>query len=129
MPLLRYDIGDLAEVGRHNGGGRGLPVLNRIIGRSRNLLKMPDGSQHFPDYQDILAGLDHIFQFQIIQKELDRLEMKLVVRRQLNTSEQTELRKWLQDRLMYPFNIDFTYHDHIPRSEGGKYMDFISEVD
>jgi phenylacetate-CoA ligase len=33
MPLVRYDIGDLAEVGDPCPCGRGLPVLRRIAGR------------------------------------------------------------------------------------------------
>jgi phenylacetate-CoA ligase len=33
MPLLRYDLGDLAEVGRGCPCGRNLPVLTRIVGR------------------------------------------------------------------------------------------------
>lgn len=34
MPLLRYDVGDLAEVGEPCDCGRTLPVLNRIVGRA-----------------------------------------------------------------------------------------------
>ncbi|HZM46141.1 MAG TPA: hypothetical protein VFC14_15000 [Burkholderiales bacterium] len=34
MPLIRYDIGDLAEVGDPCPCGRGLPVLGRILGRA-----------------------------------------------------------------------------------------------
>jgi phenylacetate-CoA ligase len=33
MPLFRYDLGDLAEVGPPCECGRTLPVLNRIVGR------------------------------------------------------------------------------------------------
>ena len=43
MPLLRYDIGDYAEVGASCPCGRGLGVLTRILGRQRNLLVLPDG--------------------------------------------------------------------------------------
>ncbi len=34
MPLLRYDVGDDARVGEPCPCGRGLPVLDRIVGRS-----------------------------------------------------------------------------------------------
>lgn len=33
MPLLRYDVGDLAEVGSGCPCGRNLPVLSRVVGR------------------------------------------------------------------------------------------------
>ena len=48
MPLLRYEIGDYAEVGDQCPCGRGLPLLNRIAGRERNMLVLPDGRQHWP---------------------------------------------------------------------------------
>ena len=35
MPLLRYDVGDTAEVGAPCACGRGLPVLSRIVARDR----------------------------------------------------------------------------------------------
>ena len=39
MPLVRYEIGDYAEVGEPCACGRGLPVLRRIVGRVRNMLR------------------------------------------------------------------------------------------
>ena len=45
MPLLRYDIGDFAEVGDDCPCGRRLPVLKRILGRQRNLLCLPSGQR------------------------------------------------------------------------------------
>mgnify|MGYP000113622014 CR=1 FL=1 len=43
MPLIRYDIGDYAEAGAPCACGRTLPVLARIMGRSRNMLRLPGG--------------------------------------------------------------------------------------
>ena len=37
MPLVRYDTGDLAEVGAPCPCGRGLPVLQRIVGRASDV--------------------------------------------------------------------------------------------
>ena len=34
MPLLRYDLGDYAQVGEPCPCGRGLPVLDRVVGRA-----------------------------------------------------------------------------------------------
>ena len=47
-PLVRYAIGDQAEMGPACPCGRGLPTLRRIIGRDRNLVLMPDGSRRWP---------------------------------------------------------------------------------
>ncbi|TFG81265.1 MAG: phenylacetate--CoA ligase family protein, partial [Chromatiales bacterium] len=43
MPLIRYRLGDYAEFGDPCPCGRGLPVLRRIHGRQRNMLRLPDG--------------------------------------------------------------------------------------
>ena len=50
MPLLRYAIGDYAAFGPACPCGRGLPVLEKIAGRQRNMLVLPDGSQHWPSF-------------------------------------------------------------------------------
>ena len=50
MPLIRYDIGDYAEVGEPCACGRGLGVLNRILGRRRNRITLPDGRVVWPRF-------------------------------------------------------------------------------
>ncbi|MDQ7008381.1 MAG: phenylacetate--CoA ligase family protein, partial [Acidobacteriota bacterium] len=50
MPLIRYEIGDYAELGAPCPCGRGLPVLRRILGRRRNMLVTPDGRRHWPSF-------------------------------------------------------------------------------
>ncbi|MEO6609789.1 MAG: AMP-binding protein, partial [Aestuariivirga sp.] len=47
-PIFRYDIGDYAEQGDGCLCGRGLPTLNRIMGRERNLVMKPDGTRNWP---------------------------------------------------------------------------------
>ncbi len=128
MPLIRYAIGDLAEVGGACACGRGLPVLRRVLGRDRDMVTLPNGEQHLPNYQGMLAGLDHIIQFQIIRRTVEDLEMKLVARRKLTESEDAELARRVRERFLYPFQVTFTYHDEIPRGPGGKFEDFRSEI-
>jgi len=47
-PLIRYQIGDYATVGAPCACGRGLPVLERVMGRQRNLIILPNGDRIFP---------------------------------------------------------------------------------
>ena len=46
-PLIRYEIGDYAEVGDSCSCGRTLPVLARIMGRHRNLCVLKNGERFF----------------------------------------------------------------------------------
>ena len=43
-PLLRYQIGDYGALGEPCSCGRGMPVLQAINGRVRNMLQLPCGA-------------------------------------------------------------------------------------
>ncbi|MDH5436215.1 MAG: phenylacetate--CoA ligase family protein [Gammaproteobacteria bacterium] len=129
MPLIRYAIGDYAEVGEPCPCGRGLPVLKRVMGRQRNMLLLPDGKQHWPSFPaERWTAIAPVRQFQIIQKSLQDIKVRLVVERPLNESEIKGLEEMLVARLSHPFNIAFDFTDTIERSKAGKFEDFVSEI-
>lgn len=130
MPLLRYEVGDYAEVGEPCPCGRGLPVLKRILGRARNLFVLPDGRRRWPaiELDPATAGSLPVSQFQVIQRTLHDVEVKLVAYRPLTPEEEAGLRSHVTEWAGYPFNVTFSYVDNIPRSAGGKYEDFRCEV-
>jgi phenylacetate-CoA ligase len=128
-PLVRYAVGDYAEVGGPCRCGRGLPALARILGRSRNMLTLPDGGRVWPRlsemrYQEVLP----VRQFQLVQKDRETLELRLVAARRGSPAEEARLRTMITERLGYPFALTVTYLDEIPRSAGGKFEDFRSEL-
>ena len=132
MPLIRYDIGDRAEVGQPCPCGRGLPVLARIMGREQNLVQLPDGSRRWAllSSGDIarLTELAPIRQYQFAQRAADRFEVRLATARPLSPDEETAIADWLRRKFDYPFAVTFSYLDEIPRSPAGKFEDFISEI-
>lgn len=128
-PLLRYAVGDFAEVGPPCPCGRGLPVLTRILGRSRNMLTLPTGQQIWPELEGAtFVEVAPVSQFQIVQTGLTDLELRLVPERALTAIEEDSLRRMLRHRLQYDFAIAITYHREIPRSRSGKYEDFKSDL-
>lgn len=123
-PLVRYAIGDYAEVGPPCPCGRGLPVLRRILGRTRNMVRLPSGESHWAALESQrFAAVAPIIQYQIIQSQ-EGVEMKLVVRRELTEAEASTLRSLVQSALGHPFDVRLTYCDSIPRGPGGKYEEF-----
>lgn len=130
MPLIRYAIGDYAQVGPPCPCGRGLPVLRRIHGRARNLLRLPDGSRHWPSFpaEDWLA-IAPVRQFRLRQTAAERVEVELVTARPLDPAEAGGLRRMLQNRLGHPFEIVLLPVADIPRLPGGKFEDFACELD
>ena len=128
-PLIRYDVGDYAEFGASCVCGRGLPVLKGIKGRVRNMLTLPSREQLWPQMgTNEFSKIAPIRQFQFVQKNLQDIDVKFVVERPLTEDEEAQLTQLIQTKLTYPFNLNFIYLDNIPRSKGGKFEDFISEV-
>ena len=129
LPLIRYDIGDFAEVGEACPCGRGLPVLTRIVGRVRGMVTLPNGDQFWPFFSNrSFNEIAPIRQYQIVQKSLDSLEINLVTDRKLAVKEEDRLRDAIAKRLGHPFAMTFSYFDEIPRGAGGKFEDFKSEL-
>ncbi|MEE8270321.1 MAG: AMP-binding protein, partial [Alphaproteobacteria bacterium] len=132
MPLVRYDVGDYAEVGEPCPCGRGLPVLRRILGRRQNMLIMPSGEERWPllsssNIQALLA-IAPIRQYQFAQTARDVVELRLAVARPLTTAEEDALRGWVRDKFGHPFEVPIRYHAEIPRTAAGKYQDFVTEL-
>jgi phenylacetate-CoA ligase len=129
-PLIRYELRDYAEAGMPCPCGRGLPTIARIVGRSRKMLTLPNGEQRWP-----LVGFDRyreiapIRQYQLVQRSLHDVEVRLVVDRALSGDEETRLAAVITAALGHPFRLDFIYlRDEIPRGPGGKFEEFISEL-
>jgi phenylacetate-CoA ligase len=129
LPLVRYEIGDYAEVGQPCPCGRGLPVLARILGRVRNMLVTADGRRYWPSFGTRLLGERFpVLQHQFVQKAYDLVEARLVLGRPLAPQEEADLGRHLLSRLPQGFRLRFVYVDGIARGAGGKYEDFVSEV-
>jgi len=130
-PLIRYFVGDYATLGEPCACGRGLPVIKRVLGRQRNVLKMPDGRRIWPSFasngirlMDMFAGA----QFQVIQKTLTEIHINLAHISPFTAEQEDKLRAQLQFVFDYPFNFIFNYLEKIERGPGGKYEDFKCEV-
>ena len=128
-PLIRYEIGDYAEVGGPCPCGRSLPVLKRIVGRSRNMLTLPSGDKIWPSFpEDKMTAVAPVRQFQVVQRDLTHFIAKIAVARPLSYAEEKGLRDYFVACLRNPFALELEYTDEIPRQANGKFEDFISTV-
>jgi phenylacetate-CoA ligase len=129
MPLLRYEVGDYAEAGGPCACGRGLPVLNRILGRARDIVHMPDGQERLAFWgAQAVRQVQAIVQHQVAQVAPELMEFRLVSHRQLTPAEEEFLITGVHQNLGYPFKVRFVYMDDIPRAASGKYQDFVSLI-
>lgn len=129
MPLLRYASGDFAEMGNPCACGRGLPVLRRIVGRQRNMLVRPGGGRYWPSFaSELWREIAPIEQIQLVQKDRDSIELRIVAPRELTADETRRLFAALENSLGCVYRITLVRLAEIPRSAGGKYEDFICEA-
>jgi phenylacetate-CoA ligase len=132
-PVVRYALGDYAETGGLCPCGRGLPTVRRIVGRSRNLIRMPDGNRVWPSLGGFgPEGYLHVVpirRFQYIQTDPERLELRLVAERPLTSDEKSLIVERTQRALGHPFRIDIVYFEEsLPSSPSEKFEDFICLV-
>jgi phenylacetate-CoA ligase len=128
-PLIRYHVGDYALAGDECACGRGLPVISRVMGRTRNMVRLPDGASVFPSLDPkALTQIAPLRQIQLVQKTLAEIEANLVATRPLNAAETVRLGAAVGRMLGHPFPLRLVYMDEIPRAASGKYEDFRSEL-
>jgi len=108
-PLSRYEIMDYVEMGEPCPCGRGLPVIRRVLGRQRNLARTPDGRRFWPSFPaEAWMAVAPIRQIQLVQKSLQRIELRYVMPRKLDATEQEALARALRDALGHPYGLHFT---------------------
>jgi phenylacetate-CoA ligase len=130
MPLIRYDIGDFAEVGAVRPRcSRRLPTLRRILGRYRNMFRFRDGTTKWP-FVDNIKLLEFIpaKQWQLVQIDWDRIEIRYVpqsaaVQEQFDSEALTTR---VRNVLGQPVDVVLRRVENIARSANGKYEDCIS---
>ncbi|MCZ4280040.1 AMP-binding protein [Kiloniella laminariae] len=133
MPLIRYAVGDYAVLGPPCACGRGLPVLERILGRERNRLRHPDGSYRWisisaTDNGKLLA-IAPIQEYQIIQNSLTELEFRIAVPEDPAPDQIRQLQEWARSALHFPATITIIAQRRLERSANGKLELFKSLID
>jgi len=125
-PLIRYWSGDYAMAGAACPCGRGLPVLERVMGRVRNMLRLPDGTRRWPSFlSKYWAGVGPIRQVQLVQHAVDHLEVRAVIDRDFTADETATLQAVFAKTLQFPYRIEVSRVARIERGAGNKYEEFL----
>jgi len=129
-PMIRYSIGDYAEVGGSCNCGRQSPTLRRILGRQRNLLVMPDGTSHWPLVGFRLFNeVADVRQYQFIQHSVSEIEFKVVPGRSLTAAEKQALIDVANAALGSEFTISLAISEtRLPVGANGKLEEFLSKI-
>jgi len=129
-PFIRYDLGDYAASGGKCDCGRGLPVLDSILGRTRNMAILPDGDRFWPRIRaSEWFEIADIREFRLKQTGHRSMLLEIVTPAALPDHSLARLRANVQARLGHPFEVTVVRVDRIVRSAAGKFDDFVCEVE
>jgi len=129
-PFIRYNIHDVAAITHEPCAcGRGLPRLSHLEGRLTDMFVTEDGhwlTVH--QFTAFFAKMPSVQAFQVIQKEVDFISIKLVVDETFSEADHQRIIETFR-RYMGPNNrFDLQFVDEIPTTPAGKRRFFISEV-
>lgn len=130
MPLLRYANGDLATAGAQGCAcGRGLPLLASVDGRKLDALRTRDG-RFVPGEYIVYAFLyaTGIKRYQVVQKQLDTLEIRIVRDHDFEPTAIDLVRRELLKVVGDSVALKFEFVDEIPLTQTGKLRVTISEL-
>ncbi|PXV61435.1 phenylacetate-CoA ligase [Dyella jiangningensis] len=131
MPFIRYLNGDLATASNAYSCpcGRGLPLLERVEGRVLDAIRTPDGrilpGEFFPHMLKDVPGLTR---FQLVQRELHRLELSIVRGDGFDDASIAYIRRETAKVLGDEVSLDHRFVDDIPLTRSGKHRVTRSEL-
>ncbi len=133
MPLVRYDLGDLAVPAPADAAcacGRTLPMLERLEGRVPDLITVPGGGFLVPHFFVVLfKGLQSVYRYQIVQRRPGRMRVRLVAREGCRRTEvEDTVRREVAAATGERIAVDFDWLGDIPLSGAGKRRLVISDV-
>jgi len=131
MPFIRYRTGDMAvATDRKCGCGRGLPLIERIEGRTFDNVMTPDGRSiggYFWTYLSrIVPGIK---QFQVEQKQRSGVTFRFVPGADWKDEYLLRIEKEITDNMGESIRLDFDRVSEIPLSPAGKFRFIISKVE
>ncbi|MGA7296228.1 MAG: phenylacetate--CoA ligase family protein, partial [Rhodanobacteraceae bacterium] len=123
MPFIRYVNGDMATPMRESCRcGRGLPMLASIDGRRLDALRSPEGhilpGEFFPHMLKDVEGID---QFQVVQRQIDRLDISLVRGKGFDESALDYIRDETAKVVGASLKLHFDFVEHIAPGRNGKF--------
>jgi phenylacetate-CoA ligase len=131
FPFIRYRLGDFARLGKLDDCpcGRQHPMLESVEGRQVDMFQTKDGRTVWGDfYTSTMFEVEGIRQYQMIQKSLDLLLVRLVIEDAFQESQLDVIERTVKEVLGPGTEVRFEFLDSIPVGSGGKFRYAMSEV-
>lgn len=128
-PFIRYDIGDFAKLSRSCTCGHDGPTLSNIYGRAKRFIILPNGRYiPFQFRAKSIFGRVNCTEFQIHQKDLNTIVIRIGGRESLSEREKVSLVEFIQYKTDESFNIQIRPMMEIDWQGNPKKLGFTSAV-
>lgn len=129
FPFIRYDIDDEAEwADSACPCGRGLPLLRRVRGKRRPMLRLPTG--RLKNAAGLAIALRHIggfHQYQVLHRATGAVRLRVVPDATWTFEHSARLERAIHDFFEAPIAVQVEPAAVLERSRGGKLIDFVVE--
>ncbi|MCP4570877.1 MAG: phenylacetate--CoA ligase family protein [bacterium] len=132
MPLVRYRVGDVgrAAAATPETGGINLPLWAGIDGRVSDIIHTPAGNQLIVEFFfGIMQYAPTITDFQVIQKSLDTLHVKIVTGPDHTRADWERVVAEIHDKGDPDLKLEMEIVPDIPLAASGKRLFIVSELD
>jgi phenylacetate-CoA ligase len=128
MPFIRYRVGDTA-IPKEGACpcGRGGQLVERITGRTEDVIVTPDG-RYLSRLDFVFKGILNVQEAQLVQDTHDHLRVRIVPRPNFTDRDSAQIMANLRERLGGQMRIEIEIMEHIPRTASGKFRYVISKV-
>jgi len=130
MPLIRYRCGDLvrpAPAKERCGCGRSFPLIEQVIGRVDDSIKLTDG-RSIGRLDHLFKGVEGILEAQIRQDRVDAITFFIVPSSTFNDRTRETLQSNARYRLGGRIALEIRLVDAIPRTRNGKFKGVVCNV-
>jgi phenylacetate-CoA ligase len=130
FPFIRYKTGDIGALSLESCTcGRGLPVLEKIEGRTTDFVIAADGTVlHGLALIYVLRELPEVEEFKIIQESLSTITVQIVTSCSDTTVLESTISEQFRRRLGDSLIVNYAYPAKIEREASGKYRYVVSKV-
>lgn len=129
MPLIRYEVGDIAVFSsRRCTCGRESSLLESIEGRIEDVVITPDGRK-VGRLDSVFKNVTNVVEAQIVQEDEAHLIVNVVRSAGYTGRDSQAIRSALQERLGSKMDFRLDFVPSIPRTKAGKFRFVISHLE
>jgi len=126
MPIIRYELGDFAVAGPPCDCGLQSPVLSRILGRNRNLARLPDGRLRYVSFpgQKFLQ-IAPLRDYRLIQRGASLMEVQVECPVTLTAQQHAAIGDFVRDCMGFPIAVEVKQVPRVQHEAATKREEFV----